>query len=237
MDDNTSATRTDDHPGGAIIDMGEFVRGMAHEIANPFNTISMNVELVKHLLERNQTARANEVLERLLAECIRCGRLLRGMQRFGSALHAQERTVVNLRSQVDSAIALAQEEMPSERMAITITQTESDLEIFADASPFQYAIAGLLHNAAEAGAKNIHIDIRRDVDDVVIDFGDDGSGIAEEIRTRVTEAFFSTRRLQGNCGLGLTLVRNLVVSQGGSLNIGATRQLGALVSLRLPLRT
>lgn len=233
--DSTSSSPTHGRRPGIGMDIGEFVRGMAHEIANPFNAISMNVELVKYLLERNQTARAREVLDRLMAECVRCGRLLQGMQRFGSALHAQERTVLDLRQQIDSAIDLAQEEIGDKQAAIVVTQADSDIKIFADAPALECALTGLLHNAVEAGARKVQIDIRVDVDQAVIEFGDDGSGIPEDIRPRVTEPFFSTRRREGSCGLGLTLVRDLAAQHGGSLTIAADQVQGALVSLRLPL--
>src|SRR5664279_3911410 len=92
------------------LDLGSFVRGAAHDIANPLNAIAMNAELVKLLLERDQPARAREALDRLLEDCARCGRLIQGLQRFGSGLHAGPRRIVAVGALIDAAIVLVKEE-------------------------------------------------------------------------------------------------------------------------------
>jgi C4-dicarboxylate-specific signal transduction histidine kinase len=217
------------------VDISGFVAGMSHEIANIFNTITINVEMVKYLIEGGQTTRAGDVLQRLVGECERCNRLVQGMQRFGSGLRSQDPVEISVREQIQATIALAHDEMRDERPTVSVSQNDDSLRIRADAPALNRAMAGLLHNALEAGAKAIQIDIRRNGDEVIIDFRDDGSGIAEAIRPRVTEAFFSTRRGDGCCGLGLTLMQDLALRHGGSLSVAANEPQGALLSVRLPV--
>src|SRR5947207_1155225 len=86
-------------------DVGKFVRAAAHEIAGQINAISMNAELVKLLLERSDIARADETIKRMLSDCGRYGRMVRGLERFGACMTARERERVKVADLIDGAIA------------------------------------------------------------------------------------------------------------------------------------
>src|SRR5512141_1366598 len=131
----------------ATLDLGAFVRGAAHDIANPLNAIAMNAELVKLLLERDQPARAREALDRLLEDCARCGRLIQGMQRFGSGLHAGPRHSVAVNALIAAAIDLVRQERTAAMPAFHCDGI--DATVLVDAPALERCIAGVLHNAAE----------------------------------------------------------------------------------------
>jgi signal transduction histidine kinase len=217
----------------AELDLGAFVRGAAHDIANPLNAIAMNAELVKLLLERGQPARAREALDRLIEDCIRCGRLIQGMQRFGSGLHAGPRSTVPVGVLIDAAIALVKRESAAALPAFHCDVVDASVSV--DLPALERCLAGVLHNAAEAQADTIRIVMRRDGSDVVIEVRDNGTGIGADSQQRVTEAFYSTRRAGGHSGLGLTLARELLRTHGGKLNVAANPPRGTCIELRLPL--
>ena len=64
----------------AALELGEFVRGLAHDIANPLNAMAMNAELTRVLLERGDSAAARDALDRLLSDTARCGRLVQSFR-------------------------------------------------------------------------------------------------------------------------------------------------------------
>jgi signal transduction histidine kinase len=214
------------------LDLGSFVRGAAHDIANPLNAIAMNAELVKLLLEREQPARAREALDRLLEDCARCGRLIQGMQRFGSGLHAGPRRIIAVSALIDAAIDLVGQERAT--ALPSFHRDGTDAKVLVDAPALERCIAGVLHNAAEAQADTIQIFIREDAA-VSIEIRDNGTGIAAGAHGKAAEPFYSTRRANGNSGLGLTLVRELLRTHGGKLHITANSPHGTCVELRLPL--
>src|SRR5579863_7162083 len=139
----------------AGIDVAAFLRAAVHEIANPLNAISMNAELAKLLLQREQTAQAMEVLGRLLDDCGRCGRVLRGVQRFGSSMNSERRETVQVRALIDSAIELFVQEYTGVSPALHIEAIEQPIVVAIEA--MDRVIEGLLLNAAQAGASAIEI--------------------------------------------------------------------------------
>ena len=77
------------------------------------------------------------------------------------------------------------------------------------------------HGFADRPGGHMLIKARRlGPDQVEITFSDDGSGIAEQVQRHVFDPFFTTRRAQGNTGLGLYIVHNLVTQQlGGKITL------------------
>ena len=226
-------TATPPRSYGTEFDVGKFVRAAAHDIAGQINAISMNAELVKLLLERSDVARAGETIKRMLSDCGRYGRMVRGLERFGACMTARERETVKVAELIDGAtVAYIQERSGAKP---TLKADADDASVVVDRVGMQRVLTGLIHNAAEAGAGSITIQTRREGDAMVMVVADDGSGIAANIRARITDPFFTTRRDEGHNGLGLTLAAEILDAHGGSLTIEDNEGRGTRVTLRLPL--
>jgi signal transduction histidine kinase len=221
------------HSRETDFDVGAFVRAAAHEIAGQINAISMNAELVKLLLERSDVARAEEALKRMLGDCGRYGRMVRGLERFGVCMTARERENMKVADLIEAATVVYTQERSGAKPALQVDA--DDASIVVDRTGMQRMLAGLLHNAAEAGAATIGVQARRDTNGLVIAIADDGPGIAGNIRARVTAPFFTTRRDEGHNGLGLTLAAELLKAHGGVLSIDENEAHGTRITLRLPL--
>jgi signal transduction histidine kinase len=94
----------------------------------------------------------------------------------------------------------------------------------------------LIDNAADAvdGRGNITVRAFAEVDRVVVEVADDGPGIPREARQRVFEPFYTTKEVGAGTGLGLDVVRRVVVAHGGEVSVrsepGETR-----FTVRLPV--
>jgi len=218
---------------GSDFDVGTFVRAAAHEIAGQINAISMNAELIKLLLERSDVARAEETIKRMLSDCSRYGRMVRALERFGVCMTARERETVKAAELIETATTAFALERSEAKPALQVDA--DDASIVVDRIAMQRVLSGLLHNAAEAGAGAIAITARRDADVLKIVVADDGAGIPVNIRARIAEPFFTTRRDEGHNGLGLTLAAEIADAHGGSLSIDENAGRGTRVTLRLPL--
>ena len=218
---------------GSDFDVGTFVRAAAHEIAGQINAISMNAELIKLLLERSDVARAEETIKRMLSDCGRYGRMVRALERFGVCMTARERETVKAAELIETATTAFALERSEAKPALQVDA--DDASIVVDRIAMQRVLSGLLHNAAEAGAGAIAITARRDADVLKIVVADDGPGIPVNIRARIAEPFFTTRRDEGHNGLGLTLAARIADAHGGSLSIDENARRGTCATLRLPL--
>ena len=109
------------------------------------------------------------------------------------------------------------------------------LEIAADAELLDQALINLVRNAIEAlrdaPAGHITLSAEHDRDGrVAIAVADNGPGIAPDQREKIFVPFFTTRR-QGT-GVGLTLVRQIAIAHGATVDVSTTPGGGATVTLR-----
>ncbi|MBI3230145.1 MAG: sensor histidine kinase [Burkholderiales bacterium] len=94
----------------------------------------------------------------------------------------------------------------------------------------------LIHNALQAMdyGGTLTISLKRIGNEAVISVTDNGCGIAEEIRHRIFEAFFSTRPHGEGCGLGLDIAKKIVAKHRGRIEVQTELGLGSTFSVYLP---
>ena len=92
-------------------------------------------------------------------------------------------------------------------------------KIWANGGELNQVWANLIDNAAEAvdGRGRIAVGAYGDGDLVVVEITDDGPGISREIQNRIFEPFFTTKQIGKGTGLGLDIVRRIVVAHGGEV--------------------
>lgn|GEM_PF-2323180 len=227
-------TETTSAPMAApTVSLHAFVQGATHEIANPLSSISMGAEVAKLMLDRGQIDGARELIDRVIADCVRCAQLLQGLQRFGAGLHARPRETVAALEFAEAVVALFRVDHRGAALRMRV-HADGDPYVHVDRATFEHACTDLLQNAFDAGADEVDIAIRRVGDAVVFVVADNGSGIAAETMAHAMDPFFSTRRAAGKSGLGLTLVRELARLHDGELSLRGNSQKGAVAELRLP---
>ena len=94
----------------------------------------------------------------------------------------------------------------------------------------------LIHNALQAmnNAGTLTVDLKRVGDEAVVSIGDTGSGIPEEIRGRIFEAFFTTKPMGEGSGLGLDIVKKIVDKHKGRIDVQSEVGVGSTFTVYLP---
>jgi signal transduction histidine kinase len=119
------------------------------------------------------------------------------------------------------AIELVGHRFSSAEVGLT-WDVDADLpDIACEPSLLEQALVNLLLNACQAtppgGQVRLHVTHASARVLFVVD--DDGAGIPDDVASRATEPFFSTRREEGGSGLGLTIAREIVSHHAGTLTL------------------
>ncbi len=114
-------------------------------------------------------------------------------------------------------------------------ETGEELYIRGDIALLNQALANLVINARDAAAAGPIRIVAHATGDERLDLmiADRGSGIAPEIRERIFEPLFTTKR--GGTGLGLAVVHQVVSAQGGTIHVESEVGRGTEFHLRFPL--
>jgi len=205
----------------------EVARRVAHEIKNPLTAMRIGVDQLRRSAGQADGPMAMAV-EVLGAETERLERLAKEFAEFGR-LPEGPKSEVDL---VDLLVDLGKSAVPP-GVEVTVRANGERCTILGQYDPLRRAFANLLRNAAEAmgGRGPIDVGVDRDGEGVVVTIADHGPGIPEDLRQRVFEPYFTTKR--DGTGLGLALVRQTVETHHGTITVSETPGGGATFSIVL----
>ncbi|HMG19488.1 MAG TPA: HAMP domain-containing sensor histidine kinase [Gemmatimonadales bacterium] len=210
----------------------EVARRVAHEIKNPLTSMRIAVDQMRRTLKDaagrpdGRTATAIQVLE---AETDRLERLAREFADFGR-LPEGPQSEVDL---VELLEELGRTGVP-DGVAVRLTANGGPRTLLGHYDPLRRAFANLLRNAAEAmkGQGAIDVTVTGDGSGIAVTIADHGPGIADDLRQRVFEPYFTTKA--DGTGLGLALVRQTLEAHRGTIALTATPGGGATFAIVFP---
>src|SRR6184192_3748026 len=205
----------------------EVARRVAHEIKNPLTAMRIAVDQVGRTAgpADGRTVTAVEVLA---AEMQRLEQLAKEFAEFGR-LPEGPKSEVDL---VDLLMDLGKSAVPAE-VDVSVRANGEPCKLLGHYDPLRRAFANLLRNASEAmgGRGSIEIAVSRDGNGLAVTIADHGVGIPDDLRPRVFEPYFTTKR--DGTGLGLALVRQTIEAHNGSITVAETPGGGATFSIVL----
>lgn len=225
------------HLRAQYAEISQLAGGLAHEIRNPLSTLQLNLQLLAEDLQNPETTRERRALqrvERLHHEVQRLHGILENFLRFARIqdleLHPGD---IN---QVVEDVSDFYEPTAATKSIVIRTQLAPDLpKVGLEPDLFKQALFNLVLNAEHAmpNGGELILTTRRDDGGVVLDVTDTGVGMTDEVRSRIFDAFYSTR--PSGSGLGLPTTRKIVEGHGGTIEVQSEPGKGSQFSIRLPI--
>jgi PAS domain S-box-containing protein len=207
----------------------EFLAMLAHELRNPLAPISAAADLLKFGgADEARVARASDVIGRQVRHLSSLVDDLLDVSRVTRGLIQLERVRVDIGAVVASAVEQARPVLEARGHVLAIGQEAAGAAVSGDPNRLVQVLVNLLNNAAKYTPHGGRIalsvscealDMRRLVRIAV---RDNGIGIDARLLPQVFDLFTQAERTpdraQGGLGIGLALVRNIVVLHGGSVS-------------------
>ncbi|MHB8790687.1 MAG: two-component system sensor histidine kinase NtrB [Desulfobulbaceae bacterium] len=222
--------------------IGEMSASIAHDFRNPLAAISGSAQLLAIELEAqasDERSIKNRLADIIVREAERMANTITDFLHYARPATPEPQWFNLRRLTAESVALLASEDAGTCQIHIEIPD---GLDIYADRQQLQLALHHLLRNSCHA-AKNspepVVIEAKEvpgdglEAEQVIIDIRDQGEGVDPGILDKVFEPFFTTR--EDTAGLGLTIVRQIVASHGGTIALIPGRERGCTISIRLPL--
>ncbi len=212
--------------------VGQLAAGVAHEFNN----------LLQALMSRATIARLKAVrpeVLKLVSEMetqIRHGAVLTQQLLAFSRQHPLQKEELDLREQVDKAIALLRHLLP-ENIGIVLEAAPERLSMEGDGGQVQQVILNLAINARDAMPEGGTLTLRsaRIGDQIVLEVEDTGEGMNEATRAHIFEPFFTTKEVGKGTGLGLAVVYGIVEQHGGHIGLRSSPGEGSRFQVFFPM--
>jgi len=209
--------------------LGRLVAGIAHEINTPVGVAKTGVsflqEQVKETLKKfmDETLSKDEFITVLtslveLSDILelnldRAIKLIRDFKMTSADQSSHEIRVVPAKKYIEAIMHSLHPRFKQSLVTWSVSAPEEEMSLHVGVMNqilVNLSINALVHAYQPEDSGRIQIEYYLENGEKVLVFSDDGCGIPEEVKDRIFEPFFTTGRGNGNTGLGLSVIYNLV---------------------------
>jgi len=210
--------------------LGYLSAGMAHEIRNPLNSISLFIQLMR---QNTSDPEQLEYQGKILKEIDRIDDIIRKL------LDASRRTRtitndVSIDRVIDNALDVFSPQIETGKIRVTRSYCDSPPPIKADPAELEQIFTNLFLNALEEMGIGGHLEIQilEENGRVVVRVADSGGGISAETLPNIFDPFFSTKTR--GTGMGLPVVQRIARIYEGNITVESTSPNGTVFRLDFP---
>jgi signal transduction histidine kinase len=216
--------------------MGEMAAGISHEIRNPLGIIRSSAELLKKKVAKVDPE--NTIPDIIVEEASRLNRIITDFINYAKP-RSPNFAGCRVEEVIDKNITFLEAQINEQGYVIKKNYQNSLPEIMADSTMLYQSFLNVLINAMQAmqampEGGRILIEVSAGDHLVTVHFDDEGQGIPNENLEKIWDPFFTTKEM--GTGLGLGIVKNIIESHGGSIQIVNRPVRGARVTIELPLK-
>jgi len=203
--------------------IGQLAAGVTHEILNPVNIISLELQLLQKM--ETLSPKVNKELTVCMEQVKRIVTIAENLNRF-SRIHSRKRLMTDINAVIDRVVTLYMPQLKMDGVQIDI-RYQSDLPAtLANAEMIEQVILNVITNAVAAmeGKKQKVMRIATSRNTVIgrhdylrVMIADNGTGITEKNLIRLFEPFFTTKESGKGTGLGLSISYGIIEDHGGRI--------------------
>jgi nitrogen fixation/metabolism regulation signal transduction histidine kinase len=220
----------------------ETARRHAHEMRTPLTAARLELARLERLLDTGGQEDARQVAVSVGEELERLGRFTQQFTSFARLPHPRPQ-VHDLGKVVEEFVRTFAAAWPT--LELRFEAPDHPLPAALDRDMLRQVLVNLCDNsalairgAAAAGDERGTVTLRAGESGrgVHLDVGDDGPGVAPEVRSRLFEPYATTRRVGEGMGLGLAISKKILLDHGGDLELLASSGAGTTFRLTFPRR-
>ena len=215
--------------------IGRLTAGVGHEVKNPINAIVVHLELLRTKLGSSEH-KAMRHLEIIESEIQRLDRVVQTLVDFSRPVEVQLKEQ-DLRRLISGVLMLASAELETRNVHVQSDLPDRAVMAKVDADLLKQALLNVVLNGAQAMAEGGKLDVRLAEDGrmALLSVHDHGSGISADVRDKIFDLYFTTKK--DGSGIGLAMTYRIMELHNGSIEVESDASHGTTFTLRFPLNT
>jgi len=216
--------------------LGTFTAGVAHELNNPINNITLTVDALREDYAARLDDAGRELLNDIGGQADRAADIVRNLLDFS---RTERPTLVPLTPDTVavSSAALVKNQMLAAGIDFVLDVPGGLSPIRGDLRSLQQVLVNILLNAAQATPRGgrVRLSVASGPGgETCFSVADTGLGLTPEVRQHIFEPFFTTKGVGKGTGLGLAVAYSLVKRHGGRIEVETPEAGGAVFTVMLP---
>jgi signal transduction histidine kinase len=216
--------------------LGQLTANLAHDLGTPLHSIG---GLANLLLEKGGwPPDVSHKLNLIVQQTQRLDNVIQNVRR-ATRLPEPHFEVLTIQHILSETLPLVEPFMQKYKVKMKVNIEEGIKPLYVDRYRIQTALMNIIQNALEAmpqgGEITISVKTISQQSMEAITISDTGNGMTPDVIEKVCEPFFSTRQDEGLRGLGLAIVRDIVKTHGGKMEIKSALGQGTSIILTLPV--
>lgn len=231
----------------SLTSLGELASGIAHEIKQPLQNISLvNEGLQMESAEETIDSAFVASSAKDIAEGVKRIKFI--VNEISNFSRGQQQDIMewfDINTRIENAFSLARTKFSNRRIDVQFDLDHSIPEFQGNPYKFEQVVVNFFNNAKDAIEEKaekttVPFDKKMVVrsylknDFIHIEVEDNGTGIPDSIKTKIFLPFYTTKELGKGTGLGLSISLGIAKELGGSIDIESQENKGTLMRLKLP---
>lgn len=224
---------------GDLDSLNTLAAGLVHEIKNPLNAISINLQLLNEDLQNRDSEKDSKMSRRvrlLQKEVSRLDSILSDFLRFAKK-HELHIEACDINEVIDSVLDFIGPEAMQNSIRILKSFDTKLPKCNLDSNIIKQALLNVILNAQQAMPKGGELIVRTYGNDenVFIDITDTGVGIERDKIDKIFQVYYSTK--ENGTGLGLPAARRIIEESKGTISIRSEDGKGSSFLIKLPVNS
>jgi PAS domain S-box-containing protein len=233
-----------------MANLGEMASGIAHEINQPLNIISMVLDKILFETERNEKVEIGfikEKADKIFENIIRIRNIIDHIRAFSRSHDDYVLSEFNVNNSIENGVSMITEQFKHLGIALDLKLEEQIPPLLGNTYKFEQVIVNLLTNAKDAviEKKNkdpefmqmaVGINSYQKGQSIIVEVIDNGVGILDEDLDNVMLPFYTTKDEGKGTGLGLSICYQIVKEMGGTIDIISDNTSGTKIRLEMAIQ-
>jgi len=221
----------------------DFVANASHELKTPITAIRGLAETMVGDPDPDKGTLV-QYMERIHSQSLRLSNLISDLMtisRLESDQNMADFSRINFNDLVRREVKAAHTAAEAKSHKLVLEPSADVLEVHGDRQNLSQLCNNLIDNAIKYTPEggHIHVRLRKEQNDAVLEVEDNGIGISPQYQERVFERFYRVDKARsqslGGTGLGLSIVRNIAERHQGRVGVQSQLGRGSIFTFRMPL--
>jgi signal transduction histidine kinase len=221
-----------------LISIGKLAAGVAHEIRNPLNAISMAIQRLQHEFLPTTEEDQKKFLQFssvIREEIKRVDKIITEFLNFTKKFHPVKSSV-SLNKLIDDLVLFLGAEADRNKVVIEKIYNKNGIKVWCDPDQIKQCLINIIRNAIQAmpnGGKII-ISLQFSKNEAILSIKDTGPGLSNSQKNKIFEFYYTDK--EGGIGLGLPISQKIIEDHCGRIEVDSEIGKGTQFTLYLPYK-